>query len=202
MAVGRDETDPQPVAPAWTRVRYVVIVQSDPSGARSPQTHDRLDQFILTVACDASDAQDLSRPDLQVNSLDNLATAVVLHVERFDAEHHVARSGVAAVDGEVDFAADHHLGEVLLVCVGWLAAPDHLAAPNDRDSIGDLEDFVQLVADEDDGVALTPQLAKDREDLLRLLRCQYRGRLVEDEDARVAVQGLQDLDPLLPADGE
>ena len=40
------------------------------------------------------------------------------------------------------------------------------------------------------------QLAQRGEQRLALLRRQHRGRLVEDQDARAAVQRLQDLDPL------
>ena len=80
--------------------------------------------------------------------------------------------------------------------------PDDPAAPDDRDPVGDLEDLVELVADEDDAVALGGQAAQDGEDLLRLLRREHGGRLVEDEDPGVAVERLQDLDPLLPADRE
>ena len=44
--------------------------------------------------------------------------------------------------------------------------------------------------------------AQHREEAVDLLRRQHGGRLVEDEDAGVAVEHLQDLDPLLLADGE
>ena len=40
------------------------------------------------------------------------------------------------------------------------------------------------------------------EELLRLGRRQDRGRLVEDQDVALAIQRLQDLDPLADADGE
>ena len=46
------------------------------------------------------------------------------------------------------------------------------------------------------------EAAEDREDLLRLLRREDGRRLVEDEDPRLAVERLEDLDPLLPADRE
>ena len=42
----------------------------------------------------------------------------------------------------------------------------HFAAPNDRDPVGDLEDLVQLVADEDDRVTLGGQAPEDLEDFL------------------------------------
>ena len=56
------------------------------------------------------------------------------------------------------------------------------------------------MADEDDRLALLGQALDDREQLLRLLRRQHGGRLVEDEDVGAAVERLQDLDPLLLAD--
>ena len=42
----------------------------------------------------------------------------------------------------------------------------------------------------------------DREELVRLLRREHRGRLVEDEEVGAAVERLQDLDALLLADGD
>ena len=112
----------------------------------------------------------------------------------------LGRVRLAAIDRQRDLAADHQLGEVLLVRLGRDPLADDLAAPDDRDPVRDLEDLVQLVADEDDAVALGRQAPQDLEDLLGLLRRQDRGRLVEDEDLGVAVERLEDLDPLLPAD--
>ena len=58
------------------------------------------------------------------------------------------------------------------------------------------------MADEDDRVAIRREPAQDGEDLLGLLGSEDGGRLVEDEDARIAVERLEDLDPLLLADGQ
>ena len=110
------------------------------------------------------------------------------------------RVGLAAIDRQGHLATDHQLGEVLLVGLGRDPLADDLAASDDRDPIGDLEDLVELVADEDDAVALGREAAQDLEDLLGLLGRQDRGRLVEDEDLGVAVERLEDLDALLPAD--
>ena len=107
---------------------------------------------------------------------------------------------LAAVDDELDVAADHQRREVLLVGLRRQPLADDLAAPDDRDPVRDLEDLVQLVADEDDAVALLGEPPQDREDLLGLLGREDGGRLVEDEDPGVAVERLEDLDPLLPAD--
>ena len=53
------------------------------------------------------------------------------------------------------------------------------------------------MADEDDAGAVLAQPSQDAEDLTGLLWRQDRGRLVEDEDPRSAVDRLQDLDALL-----
>ena len=58
------------------------------------------------------------------------------------------------------------------------------------------------MADEDDAVPFLGETPKDGEDLLGLLGCQHGGWLVEHEDPGIAIEGLEDLDPLLPADGQ
>ncbi len=108
--------------------------------------------------------------------------------------------GVAPVDGQLDAPADHQGGQVVLVGLPGQPLADHPATPDDGDPVGDLEDLVELVADEHDAVAFAGEPAQDAEDLLGLLGRQHGGRLVEDEDPGVAVERLEDLDPLLPAD--
>jgi len=53
--------------------------------------------------------------------------------------------GLAAIHGQGHFATDHQLGEVFLVRLRRDALADDLAASDDRDPIGDLEDLVELV---------------------------------------------------------
>ncbi len=133
--------------------------------------------------------------------MDDLLPARILHAQALDRERRVGRMALAAVDGELHAAADHELREVVLVGLGGNAGPDHATATDDRDPIGDVEDLVELVADEDDrGPELLRELAQDDEDLARLLGGEDGGGLVEDEHLRLAVERLEDLDPLLPAD--
>ena len=74
------------------------------------------------------------------------------------------------------------------------------AVAQHADAIGDLEHFVQLVRDEDDGEALRRQAAHGPQQAPRLLGREHRGRFVEDEDASAEVEQAQDLDPLLLSD--
>ncbi len=75
----------------------------------------------------------------------------------------------------------------------------HLAAAHDGDLIRDGQDLAQLVSDEDDGRPLIPQLLQHLEQVIRLLRGEYPGRLVEDQDAGTAIERLENFDPLLQA---
>ena len=119
-----------------------------------------------------------------------------------DLEQDVARLRRLLLDAQEHLAADHRARERRLGRALARHRLDLLAAPQDGDAVGDLEHLVQLVADEDDRLAVRLEAADDPEQLLRLLRRQHGGRLVEDEDVRAAVERLQDLDALLLADGD
>ncbi len=80
-----------------------------------------------------------------------------------------------------------------------LTEPTVLPAAHDGDAVGNFQHFGQLVGDEDDGAALRDQRADGDEELVDLLRRQHGGRLVENEDAGVAIERLEDLDALLLA---
>ena len=56
--------------------------------------------------------------------------------------------------------------------------------------------------DEDDGPPLARHQPKGLEEVVGLLGSQLRGRLVQDEDAGSAVEGLEDLHSLLLTNGQ
>src|SRR5690606_17272359 len=60
----------------------------------------------------------------------------------------------------------------------------------------------QLVRDEDEGVPGVGEAFRDVVELLDLLGREDGGRFVEDDDLRLAINHLDDLDPLLKTDGE
>ena len=98
-------------------------------------------------------------------------------------------------------APDHQAREALLGGALGGHRVDLLAAPQHGHAVGDLQHLAELVADEDDRHAVVAQRAQHLEQLAGLLRGQHRGRLVEHEDAGVAVERLEDLHALLGADG-
>jgi hypothetical protein len=104
------------------------------------------------------------------------------------------------VHHEVHVATDHHRGQLLLGRLVGRGRSHHPAMVQDRDAIGDLEHLVELVSDEDDRCAGLDQRSHDSEQLLGLLGGKHGRWLVQDEDVRLAVERLDDLDPLPDAD--
>ena len=121
-------------------------------------------------------------------------------MEVVHGEQHVAGLCGLLVDAKKDLASHHGLGQGLLGRACTRHGLDRLPATQHGDAIGDFEDLVQLVADEDDRLPVGLQTANDLEELTGLLRSEHRGRLVEDEEVGAAVERLEDLHPLLLAD--
>ena len=105
------------------------------------------------------------------------------------------------VDVERDRVADHHVGQRLRVSLARVDRADVLALAQHRDLVRQRHDLVQLVGDDDDGLAVGAHIAQHVEELLGLLRGEDGGGLVEDERVRAAVEDLDDLDRLLLGDG-
>ena len=76
------------------------------------------------------------------------------------------------------------------------------AAAQHGHPVGDGLHLVELVRDEDDGLSLVRHRAQSCEEPLGLLRREHGGGLVHDQNPGLAIERLQDLDPLLLADRE
>ena len=109
------------------------------------------------------------------------------------------RAGVAAFKFLVA-AADHALDQPALVDGAGRLGGDEPAVAEDRDGVGDRQNVVEEVRDEDDAAAAGAHAAQHLEQALHLGRRQSRGRLVEDDDARAREQHAGELDQLLQAD--
>ena len=178
----------------------VTVAEPDPACGRPAGAGQHLHQLALPVALDAGDAEDLARSELERDALQRRYALVRARGQVVDRHHHRTRSRRLLVDAQQHLAPDHQRGDLLLVRVLCREMADHTAAPHHRDAVGDVEDLLQLVADEDDRLARFDQVAQHHEQLLRLLRREHAGRLVEDEDVRAAVQHLHDLRALLQPD--
>src|SRR5208283_1462498 len=125
----------------------------------------------------------------------------VVGAQAVDLEDHLARTGRLLVHRQLDGTTHHQRGQLLVCRRRWRRADNPAAAENSY-PVGDLLHLLQLVADEDDRLPRCLQFAHDAEKLVGLARGEHGGGLVENDNARLAVQGLDDLDPLLDADGQ
>ena len=101
-----------------------------------------------------------------------------------------------------DLAPDHERGKRGSVGARDRTVRDLAAGAQHGDAVGDRQHLPQLVRDEDDREPVRHEAPQHREETVGLLRREHGGRLVEHEDARTAVEHLEDLDPLPLADGE
>lgn len=79
---------------------------------------------------------------------------------------------------------------------------DDLAFAQDGHRVGQGQGLLELVGDDEDGLAALLEPAQHLEQVRDLLRREHGRGLVQDEDLRLAVEGLEDLHALLGAHGE
>ncbi len=154
----------------------------------------------LAVPRDARDPQDLARADVQADAFQPFDPVLVTDAQVLDLQDHGAGGGGLFLDLQQDLAAHHQFGQLFGAGLGGFHRGDHGPAPHDADVVGRFHDLAQLVGDQDDGLALVPEAAKDAEQMVRLGRGQDARGFVQDQDVGLAVQRLQDLYPLLVAD--
>ena len=97
---------------------------------------------------------------------------------------------------------DHELGQFFCTGFSGFAMGDHGTLAHDGYVIRDFHDLAQFVRDDQNGDTLTFQVAQDVKQLVGFLRREYAGRLVQNEDVRLTVQGFEDFDTLLYAYGQ
>ena len=132
--------------------------------------------------------------------------ADVLHAvaaEVFDLQHDFLARGIV-LDGIVfrELAPDHQLNEALLVRVPDIQRVDVLAVPQDGNAVADLEQLIQTVRDVDDSDALLLQVTDDIKQPPLFLDGDGSRRLVQNQDAGIAENGLADLDDLAVGHGQ
>ena len=124
---------------------------------------------------------------------------IVLHAQVLHRQNHLAGRGRGLRHLQQHLAAHHQLGQRLGAGLGGLDRGHHGAAPHDADIVGRLHDLAQLVGDQDHGFSLIFQPFENAKQMVRLIRGQNPGRLVQNQDIGLAIQRLQDFNPLLVA---
>ena len=177
-------------------------VEHDRPAGRGPKARDRLGELALSVSGDACDRDDLAGVDLEAEPAHGRGAPVAVHLQVCDLEAGDPADVAGGGSSEDSVVPDHHLGELVGGDSLRRDGADLATRPENRDPIGELEHLADLVRDEDEAPAVRDHLAEDGEQIVDLLRREHRGRFVEDEQRRVPVERLDDLDPLSLADRE
>ena len=112
----------------------------------------------------------------------------VFHIAH--AKDRIGRPGFVLLHVQNDVAPDHQPGDILLCDITRVVNAHGAAISHDGQPVGDLHDLVQLVGNEDDGIALIFKMNELFKELRRLLGRENGRRLVEDQDLRAAHEGL------------
>ncbi len=219
-AVLRDVRDSQAVDLPRVLAEDVRSIDGGHSLRWLPESREGLDELALAVSLDAGDPEDLASVDVKGEVLHGDLLRVRLHGEALDMEdarsctlRSLANGSLVAggltlrefnglLSNELDRFTDHQPGEALR---GRLRRPDvadHLPVSQDDDPISNRTDFLQLVGDEDDGLARLLQPSQEGKELIHLQGGEDRGWLVQDQEVDVARKDLEDLNALLFPHGE
>ena len=155
----------------------------------------------LPVAGNARDADDLARVRRERGRRQPGAAVRIGHRHVVEHQQRRARRArrAAALRHRVP---DHQRREARAVGARGRAVRHLAPGAQHRDAVGDRQHLVQLVRDEDDREPVRREPAQHAEQAVHLLRGEHGGRLVEHQDARAAIEHLEQLEPLLLADRE
>ena len=170
---------------AMSRARSTSTVKRSPLPVRnSSMPHAALDAVAerhqpTPANCDRA-------PERSATSLSRKRSAVELH-------HQFA---IRVLDEGRDVDAHDRGLDGQEIGVGDGALGDDLAAPHHDDAVGDLEDVVDVVGDEEHGVAGVAHLLDEAQHAVGLLDAEIVGRLVEDDHLGGELHGARDGDRL------
>ena len=176
-------------------------VQENAAGRGAAKAQKSLRQGRLPVALDARYAQHLAGADGKGDILYSGA-ATALHAEVLYLQHLFRPNGMGPAAPGGNRFAHHHLRQ--LFHTGFLrgGGADDPALPNHGHAVCNLIDLPQLMRNENCGLAQLPQTAQHIKQCVGLLRRQQGGRLVENQNIRLAIQQLDDLHSLALPDGQ
>ncbi len=149
---------------------HVLAVDDDAPGLGGPQPREHLDQLGLAVALHPGDADDLPGAHLETHVMQGALTVFAQRGQPLHVEHDRVRRGRPLLHREDDLAA-HHQGRqrVLRSGLGVGFTGDAAIAQHD-DAVGDLQHFLELVGNKDDGFALPLEQVHHLEQSFDLLR--------------------------------
>ena len=203
MAILRNVGHAHGVAVTDAGMGNILAAQVDLTAYQRLQTGQTVDELRLAVAVDTGETDDLAPAHLQGHVLDGVVLVdLASYGHVLYIQHHVAGLTGLFVHMEADIAAHHHGGQLLGGGVFRFHSADVLTLAQDGAAVSHGHDLVELMRDEENGLALGCQIPHDLHQFVDLLRGQHGGGFVEDQDLVVPVEHLQNLGALLHTHGD
>ena len=177
------------------------VVVKNFAGLKFLKSRDGFKQFSLPAARNARNAEDFSRTRRERYVVKYLNAVPVFAVKAADYESVRRVFGLGSVYVETDFFADHHFGQLRLVCIFRYDRSDIFSLSQNGNFVGKVKNLMQFVGDYDYGLAVLFHLAKHREKFFCFLRGQTRRRLVKNEYVSAAVKNFDYLNGLFFGNG-
>ena len=161
------------------------------------------DQLALAVAGDAGDADDLAGTHGEGDVMHGDGAGIVERADLCELQPRLSGfAGARRLHGQF-LGADHRARHRVRRQLSDLAGTGELATAQDRDLVGEGHDLAELMRDHQDGqLALDDHVAEHAEHLVGFGRRQHRGRLVQDQEAALQIELLEDLALLAFAGGD
>ena len=187
------------VARADGSVRHIATGDGYRARGDGHKPGDRARQFALAIAIHARDAHDLTAAHGKTHIVHRVFAVRPLHAQPAHFQRYFARMRGRFFHDKVHFVPHHHFGKGFLAGGLYVHGADAAALAQNRAAIGDLLDFVELVGDEDQALALGGEALHDFHQFADFLRREHSGGFIEDEDFIVAVEHFQNFHALLHA---
>ncbi len=144
-------------------------------------TEDDAGDFAASCTDESGHSDDFAGADLNVDVVENAGAGEVFHIEEEVAAGVLGFGFEDAFDLE-QFTADHETDDFLLRSGGGFLGGNVFAVAEDRDSIGEEENFFHAVRDVEDADAFGFELADDAEEDFGFAGGEAGGGLVHDEE--------------------
>ena len=104
----------------------------------------------MTVPLNARNSENLATPNGEGDAIDHELASVVEHTEPLNLQQRFGRTRRRTAHRELHLTTDHHLGKLCGGCLLRCGFTGHSATSKDGNLVGNGDDLVQLVGDEDD----------------------------------------------------
>ena len=200
VPVLRDMAHPGMAALVDCGMGNVMPAKSNPAGGDFFQPRNGIHQVRLSISINAGNANDFSFAHAEGYVMHRVMVVQFGgHAQLFHPEDLFPGLSRFLFHHQLHGASHHHAAKLLLGGIAGIHRADALPLTQHSYPVRYGHDFIELVADEQNALALALQPRHDLHELLDFLRGEHRRGLIKNQHFIIPIQHFQDLHPLLHA---